>query len=168
VRLQLRLQAVLACVVQSGNSRRGKGGKDDESGQAVHGGGGGGGVYVMITANMMVLILMVSMVLQAGVYTRRQMSEVGISLRKATSNATVKQARMSCDRTYPYSQIESIKQLLPAIRRTSSPDPQTHSRLPWCNEEDGIRYSNFFSWQGIVIGIGNAVIRPLQRPQWHM
>ena len=43
MRLQLRLQAVLACVVQSGDSRRGNGGKDGESGQAVH----VGGVYVM-------------------------------------------------------------------------------------------------------------------------
>jgi hypothetical protein len=69
MRLQLRLQAVLACVVQSGNSRRGNGGKDDESGQAVH--SGGGGVYVMITAMMMVSISMVSMVLQAGVHHKR-------------------------------------------------------------------------------------------------
>ena len=96
------------------------------------------------------------------------MSEIEISSRKAGSNAAVKQERMSCDRTYPYIQKESVKQWLPAIRSTSSLDPQTHSRLPWCNEEDGIRYSNFFSRQGIVIGIGNAVIRPLQRPQWHM
>jgi hypothetical protein len=44
------------------------------------------------------------------------MFEVGISLRKAGSNATVKQELMSCDRTYPYnSPEESVKALLPGI-----------------------------------------------------
>lgn len=44
MRLEFRLQTILACVVQSGKSGRGNGGEDREFGQGVH----GGRVYAMI------------------------------------------------------------------------------------------------------------------------
>lgn len=67
--------------------------------------------------------------------------------------------------TYPYSPKESIKQLLPEIRRASSLDPQTHSRLPWCNEE---RPTLLTSVRRHRHRIGNTATRHLRLPQWHM